>query len=112
MITSRDPEHAPPGERTSWPERWRALRGIWGVVVLVVVVLGGIYGGFFTATEGAGFGAAGAFLFALARRRLTWTILLPGAGGVGPHHGHAVHAADRGHALRQLRQLHHACPAT
>jgi tripartite ATP-independent transporter DctM subunit len=44
VITSRDPEHAPPGVRTSWPERWRALRGIWGVLVLVIVVLGGIYG--------------------------------------------------------------------
>ena len=75
IITGRDPEHAPPGERTSWPDRWRALRGIWGVALLVVVVLGGIYGGIFTATEGAGFGAAGAFLFALARRRLTWAIL-------------------------------------
>jgi tripartite ATP-independent transporter DctM subunit len=75
LVTSRDPEHAPPGERVSWPERWRALRGIWGVAVLVVVVLGGIYGGLFTATEGAGFGAAGAFLFALGRRRLTWGIL-------------------------------------
>jgi tripartite ATP-independent transporter DctM subunit len=75
VITSRDPQHAPAGERTSWPDRWRALRGIWGVALLVVVVLGGIYGGLFTATEGAGFGAAGAFLFALARRRLTWAIL-------------------------------------
>jgi tripartite ATP-independent transporter DctM subunit len=43
--------------------------------LLVIVVLGGIYGGIFTATEGAGFGAAGAFLFALARGRLTWAIL-------------------------------------
>lgn len=75
FMTLRDPEHAPAGERTSWPDRWKALRGIWGVVVLVIVVLGGIYGGIFTATEGAGFGAAGAFLFALARRRLTWAIL-------------------------------------
>ena len=74
-ITSLDPEHAPPGRRFSWPERWAALRGIWGVALLVVVVLGGIYGGLFTATEGAGFGAAGAFLFALARKRLTWKIL-------------------------------------
>lgn len=74
-MTARDPEHAPRGQRSSWPERWRALRGIWGVVLLVIVVLGGIYGGIFTATEGAGFGAAGAFLFALARRRLTWRIL-------------------------------------
>jgi C4-dicarboxylate transporter DctM subunit len=47
------------------------LRGIWGVLLLVVVVLGGIYGGVFTATEGAGIGAAGAFFFALARRALT-----------------------------------------
>lgn len=70
IVTARDPEHAPPGERTSWPDRWRALRGIWGVVVLVIVVLGGIYGGFFTATEGAGFGAFGAFLFALLRGKL------------------------------------------
>jgi C4-dicarboxylate transporter, DctM subunit len=75
VMTWRDPEHAPPGQRTSWPDRWRALRAIWGVALLVVVVLGGIYGGLFTATEGAGFGAAGAFLFALARRRLTWAIL-------------------------------------
>jgi C4-dicarboxylate transporter, DctM subunit len=71
FVTSRDPEHAPAGERSTWPQRWAALRGIWGVVVLVIVVLGGIYGGVFTATEGAGIGAAGAFLFALARRRLT-----------------------------------------
>jgi len=75
LVTRHDPEHAPAGERTSWPDRWRALRGIWGVLLLVIVVLGGIYGGFFTATEGAGFGAAGAFLFALARRRLSWAIL-------------------------------------
>jgi C4-dicarboxylate transporter, DctM subunit len=75
-MTSKDPEHAPAGKRSTWSERWAALRGIWGVVLLVIVVLGGIYGGLFTATEGAGFGAAGAFLFALARRRLTWAILI------------------------------------
>jgi tripartite ATP-independent transporter DctM subunit len=75
IMTARDPSHAPAGERTDWPGRWKALRGIWGVILLVFVVLGGIYGGIFTATEGAGFGAAGAFLFALARRRLTWVIL-------------------------------------
>ncbi|NML46298.1 TRAP transporter large permease [Ramlibacter sp. G-1-2-2] len=74
-ITWRDPAHAPAGARSGWPERWRALRGIWGVLVLVLVVLGGIYGGFFTATEGAGIGAAGAFLFAVARRRLSFAQL-------------------------------------
>jgi tripartite ATP-independent transporter DctM subunit len=37
--------------------------------------MGGIYGGVFTATEGAGVGAFGAFLFALARRALNWRVL-------------------------------------
>ena len=71
IMTSRDPEHAPAGEKFTWPERFEALRGIWGVLLLVFVVLGGIYGGIFTATEGAGMGAAGAFLFAWARKALT-----------------------------------------
>jgi C4-dicarboxylate transporter, DctM subunit len=75
-VTWRQPELGPAGERSTWPERWRALRGIWGVLVLVVVVLGGIYGGVFTTTEGAGIGASGAFLFALFRRTLSWRILL------------------------------------
>lgn len=75
VVTSRDPEHAPAGELSSWDERWAALRGIWGVLLLVILVLGGIYGGLFTATEGAGVGAAGAFLFALARRALSWRSL-------------------------------------
>ncbi|MDP4697084.1 MAG: TRAP transporter large permease [Burkholderiaceae bacterium] len=70
-----DPEHAPADRRYSWAERWRALRGIWGVLVLALLVLGGIYGGVFTPTEGAGFGAAGAFAFAWLRGKLTWRLL-------------------------------------
>lgn len=76
MMTLRDPEHAPAGEKFTWKQRLEALRGIWGVLLLVVVVLGGIYGGIFTATEGAGMGAAGAFLFAWARKALTWESLI------------------------------------
>ena len=74
-ITWRDPAAGPAGERSSWRTRWKALRDIWGVALLVVVVLGGIYGGVFTATEGAGIGASGAFFFALARRALSWRML-------------------------------------
>ncbi|NBS63325.1 MAG: TRAP transporter large permease [Betaproteobacteria bacterium] len=74
--TWRDPQSGPRGERTPWPERLRALQGVWGVIVLFVVVMGGIYGGVFTATEGASIGAFGAFVFALARRALTWRVLV------------------------------------
>jgi tripartite ATP-independent transporter DctM subunit len=75
-ITWRDPEAGPPGPRSSWAERRTAVRYIWPVVVLFVLVIGGIYGGVFTATEGAGIGAGGAFVFALARRALSWRVLV------------------------------------
>ncbi|MEY2781006.1 MAG: hypothetical protein RL307_710 [Pseudomonadota bacterium] len=70
-VTWRDPLAGPPAERTTWSERFQALRGVWGVLVLFILVIGGIYGGFFTATEGAGVGAMGAFLFALLRGTLS-----------------------------------------
>ncbi|MDV2116482.1 TRAP transporter large permease [Alcaligenes faecalis] len=71
----RDPKAGPPGERMSWKERLRALRDVWGVLVLFIIVMGGIYGGVFSSTEAAGIGACGAFLFALLRGRLTWQVL-------------------------------------
>ncbi|GHC50928.1 C4-dicarboxylate ABC transporter permease [Alcaligenes pakistanensis] len=71
----RDPNAGPPGERMSWKERLLALRDVWGVLVLFIIVMGGIYGGIFSSTEAAGIGACGAFLFALLRRRLTWQVL-------------------------------------
>src|SRR5207342_2205600 len=42
------------------------------VIALFVLVMGGIYGGVFTAVEGAGVGAFGGLIFALARRALGW----------------------------------------
>jgi len=72
IVTRRDPSLGPPGERTSWSGRWRALRNIWGVLVLFAIVIGGMYGGLFTPTEAAGVGAMGGFLFALGRRALTF----------------------------------------
>lgn len=63
-----DPAAGPPGNYVAWRERLRALRRIWGVLALFVLVLGGIYGGVFTPTEAAAIGAAGAFVFAVVRR--------------------------------------------
>ncbi len=75
LMTLQNPEHAPAGEKFTWTQRFEALRGIWGVLLLVFIVLGGIYGGIFTATEGAAMGASGAFLFAWARGALSWKSL-------------------------------------
>ena len=74
-VTFRDPQAGPPGERATWRERWLALRDIWAVAALFLFVMGGIYGGAFTATEGAGMGAFGAMAFALWRRVLSWRAL-------------------------------------
>ena len=50
-------------------------KGITSVIALFGLVMGGIYGGVFTAVEGAGVGAFGAMLIALARRSLSWRSL-------------------------------------
>ena len=76
FVTWRDPAAGPPAERYNWRQRLAAVKGVWGVALLFALVIGGIYGGVFTATEGAGVGAAGAFVFALARRTLTPKLLL------------------------------------
>ena len=46
--------------------------GMLPVVFLIVLVLGGIYGGYFTPTEAGAAGAFAAMVFAIARRRLNW----------------------------------------
>ena len=76
FVTWRDPEAGPPAKRFTWKERFAAIRGVWGVALLFALVIGGIYGGVFTATEGAGVGAAGAFVFALLRRTLSPRVLM------------------------------------
>lgn len=70
--TAVNPDIGPPGERLPWPQRLRALGGVWGIIVLFAIIIGGIYLGIFTPNEAAGIGAAGAFAFALLRRKLTW----------------------------------------
>ncbi len=76
LVTARNPALGPPGERSSWAERLAALKAIWGVVVLFGIVMGGMYGGWFTPTEAAGIGAMGGFLFALVRGTLSWPVLV------------------------------------
>ena len=70
-----NPNAGPPARASSWQERFAALRNVWGVIALFVLVIGGIYGGVFTPTEAAGIGASGAFLFALLRKKLTFSVL-------------------------------------
>ncbi|MBT5110153.1 MAG: TRAP transporter large permease [Rhodospirillaceae bacterium] len=66
-----NPALAPtPDFQISWSERFRSLYGVWGIVFLFLLVIGGIYSGLFTPTYAGAVGAFGAFLIVLGKRRL------------------------------------------
>lgn len=69
---SRNPAAGPPSKAFNKKEKIDAVKAVWSIIVLFIVVIGGIYGGLFTPTEAAGIGAAGALIIALLRRALTW----------------------------------------
>ncbi|WP_299371063.1 TRAP transporter large permease [uncultured Tateyamaria sp.] len=56
-------------------ERWKALGDTWPVLAIFAIVVGGIYAGWFTPTEGAAIGAAGTGFVALVGGNLTWAVL-------------------------------------
>lgn len=76
FATALNPQAGPRGERSSTRQRLAALKGVWTVLGLFLLVVGGMYGGLFTPTEAAGIGATGALVIALARRRLSVRLLL------------------------------------
>ncbi|MBI4775126.1 MAG: TRAP transporter large permease [Deltaproteobacteria bacterium] len=60
----------------TWKEKMISLKGVWEPLALFLVVMGGIYAGFFTPTEAGAVGATLLFLVALLKRRLTWDGLI------------------------------------
>ena len=67
---ARNPALGPAQPKASSAERMRALIDIWPVAAIFVIVVGGIYGGIFTPTEGAAVGAVATFFAAAAKREL------------------------------------------
>ena len=65
-----NPSLAPPLEKAPWKSRLISLKGTWGIVAILTLMLGGIYTGIFTPTEAGGAGAAGVFVIGLLTRRL------------------------------------------
>jgi len=71
IIAFLRPGFLPAAPRHSWGERIQAARDVWAVVLLFVFIIGGLYGGLFTATEAAGMGAGGALIISVLRRKLS-----------------------------------------
>jgi tripartite ATP-independent transporter DctM subunit len=64
------PEMGPPGPSSTLREKLVSLKDTWGIIVLFILVIGGIYGGIFTPTEAAGVGAFGALLLGYIKRKM------------------------------------------
>jgi tripartite ATP-independent transporter DctM subunit len=73
IVTTIKKDWGPPGDRTPWLGRFKALGKVWGIVLLFLIILGGIYGGVFTPSEAGGIGAVGALAFAIGRKKMSWS---------------------------------------
>jgi len=67
-----NPALGKPGPRYTMREKVYSLKHTWSILLLFLLVIGGLYAGWFTPTEAAGIGAFGAFLITILKRRLTW----------------------------------------
>ena len=74
LYVRRHPEAGGTRAPVPMPERWRALARVWPVLAVFSLVVGGIYLGWFTPTEGAAVGAAGTGLAALVSGNLGWKV--------------------------------------
>lgn len=72
LLAWRNPKLGPAGPKTSFKEKMIALSGVIETLALFFLVIGGMFAGWFTPTEGGAFGSAGAIIIALIRRHLTW----------------------------------------
>lgn len=65
----------PEEEKFTSEEKLHAMANIWPFLLLIVLVLGAIWGGIATPSEAAAFGATGAFVINLIYGKLTWAVL-------------------------------------
>ena len=75
IVTARRKEAGPAGPRASMAERMAALRQSITIILVIVATIGGMYIGLFTPIEASGFGASLTLIVALARRKLSATVL-------------------------------------
>lgn len=70
IVVRRRPALAPPGERRSWGEAGRVAVASWGIVLIILIMTVGLYGGIFTVVEAAAAGTVVTAIFAIARGRI------------------------------------------
>ena len=71
LLCLRNPSLGPPGPRTTMREKLVSLTGAVEAMILFLLVLGGLYAGWFTPTEAGAAGTFGALVIGLTRRKLS-----------------------------------------
>jgi C4-dicarboxylate transporter DctM subunit len=72
------PEWGPPGESTTLKQKFMSLLGLADALIVFLLVIGGLFAGFFSPTMAGAIGAAGAIVIGLVRRELTWQKFVEG----------------------------------
>lgn len=75
VMVYRNPGLAARAPAVGWEERWRSLLGVVDPLLLFLLVIGGLFAGWFTPTEAAAVGAAGSLLASVFRRKLSFRLL-------------------------------------
>jgi C4-dicarboxylate transporter DctM subunit len=72
IMVKRDPSLVLSVVKVSWKERFYSLRGAWGIALMALIIMGGIYTGIFTPIEAGAVGAFGAFVSGVALKKFSW----------------------------------------
>jgi C4-dicarboxylate transporter, DctM subunit len=72
FVVWRHPSYAPAGPATSLRQKFVGLTGVLETLILFGLVIGGMFAGWFTASQAGAAGAGGVLLIALVRRKITW----------------------------------------
>ena len=70
ILTRLKPTLGRPGPKFRTREKLHSLKNVWSLLALFLLVIGGLYTGWFTPTEAAGVGAFGAFVVTILKKRL------------------------------------------
>ena len=72
IVCRIDPSKGPAAPKSTWTERILSIRHLWGVLLVVIIVFGGIFSGFMTITEAGALGAFAALVVGLVKRQMNW----------------------------------------
>ena len=73
ILVKINPEMAPAGQKFTFKEKVQALKGgLFEIIITFIISLGGLFAGYFSATEAGAIGAGSILFITLLRRQLKW----------------------------------------